>query len=193
MVHIRDMLEYIASNVVRADGEAVDFRRPSVMPDLSVSLQSAGITRPVLFVPASMPVPALLARMKVSRTHMALVIDEYGGTDGLVSLEDLVELVVGDIEDEHDLGVEPEIRRVDERTFLVDARASFEDVFQAIGVPPPGTDLAEEVDTIGGYIMWLTGRLPDVGESIALDDRIEVEVVDADPRRLRRLRIHRQT
>src|SRR3712207_5455833 len=137
MVHIRDFLDYIA-----AKAEAQPRRVPdeaAILPpslgdvDLSVSLSTAGIVRSVLFVPPSMPAIDLLVRMQATRTHMALVIDEYGGTDGLVSIEDLVEMVVGDIEDEHDVEAGRTVLREGD-TLVADARASLEEVSEAAGV-----------------------------------------------------------
>jgi CBS domain containing-hemolysin-like protein len=131
----------------------------------------------------------LLVRMQATRTHMALVIDEYGGTDGLVSIEDLIEMVVGDIEDEHDVDEAHMIVRADE-TWIVDARASLEEVAEATGAPLAAGDLAEEVDTVGGLVVTLAGRVPSRGELIAGPGELEFEVLDADPRRVKRVRIH---
>ena len=128
MVHIRDFLDFIA---MRADGGASEAGSGDEAPlpslgqiDLSMALSSANILRPVLFVPRSMPAIDLLVRMQATRTHMALVIDEYGGTDGLVSIEDLVEMVVGDIEDEHDEDATLTIVPAADGTYIADARAS---------------------------------------------------------------------
>lgn len=197
MVHIRDFLDHLAA---RAEaGPSRRSARPSARKltslagiDLTLPLSSAGILRPVLYVPPSMPALDLLVRMQASRTHMALVVDEYGGTDGLVSMEDVVELVVGDIEDEHDLDAGPMIAPSDDGTFIADARAPLEDVAQVIGVDIASSDLAEEVDTIGGLLVLMTGRLPARGELIRGPHNLEFEVLDADPRRLKRLRIHVQ-
>ena len=139
-----------------------------------------------------MPAIDLLVRMQATRTHMALVIDEYGGTDGLVSIEDLVEMVVGDIEDEHDDADGPHDRRAEDDTFVADARASLEEVAEALGVDLAGEDSAEDVDTLGGLIVTLAGRVPSRGELIAGPGQLEFEVLDADPRRVKRVRIHRR-
>jgi len=195
MVHIRDFLDYIAA---RAEAGKPRRRRtanpkpPSLGEvDLSVTLSTAKILRPVLFVPPSMPAVDLLVRMQATRTHMALVIDEYGGTDGLVSIEDLVEMVVGDIEDEHDVDSARMIVR-DGDTFVADARASLEEVSQAVDVDLSIGELAEEVETIGGLVVTLAGRVPSRGELIAGPERLEFEIVDADPRRVKRVRVHRR-
>src|ERR671917_2733795 len=138
MVHIRDFLDFLA---MRADSRASRRRKaeggtpipPSLgRVDLSMTLAQAKILRPVLFVPRSMPAIDLLVRMQATRTHMALVIDEYGGTDGLVSIEDLVEMVVGDIEDEHDVEAGRTVLREGD-TLVADARASLEEVSEAAG------------------------------------------------------------
>jgi CBS domain containing-hemolysin-like protein len=197
MVHIRDFLDYLASKSEtgkprRRKATAADGEPPSLgAVDLSTTLASANVLRPVLFVPRSMPAVDLLVRMQTTRTHMALVIDEYGGTDGLVSIEDLVEMVVGDIEDEHDVAA-CTILREEGDVFIVDARASLEEVSEAVGVDLAGGDMAEEVDTIGGLIVTLAGRVPLRGELIEGPGRLEFEVLDADPRRVKRLRIHRR-
>ncbi|KQP08082.1 hypothetical protein ASF28_13445 [Methylobacterium sp. Leaf99] len=216
MVHIRDFVDHIAA---RAEA---GFRRPGASPvetpdeappprprrgaralrtlnlgnvDLSATLASTRIQRPVLFVPPSMPAIDLLVRMQATRTHMALVIDEYGGTDGLISIEDLVEMVVGDIEDEHDVAEGRLVHRVEGEgdVFVADARAGLAEVSEASGVDLVAAvgDMAEEIDTIGGLIVTLAGRVPSRGEFIAGPGDLEFEVLDADPRRVKRLRLQR--
>ena len=139
-----------------------------------------------------MPALDLLVRMQATRTHMALVIDEYGGTDGLVSIEDLVEMVVGDIEDEHDDACGAHDRARKRRGLLADARASLDEVVGgARRSSSPSEDIADDIDTIGGLIVTLAGRVPSRGELIAGPDGLEFEVLDADPRRVKRVRIHR--
>jgi CBS domain containing-hemolysin-like protein len=160
--------------------------------DLSMTLAQAKILRPVLFVPPSMPAVDLLVRMQATRTHMALVIDEYGGTDGLVSIEDLVEMVVGNIEDEHDDDIAAMIVPDADDTFLADARASLDDVTEIIGIDLHGEDSAEDIDTLGGFIVTLAGRVPSRGELVPGPEGLEFEILDADPRRVKRLRIHRR-
>lgn len=163
--------------------------------DLGATLASTRIQRPVLFVPPSMPAIDLLVRMQATRTHMALVIDEYGGTDGLISIEDLVEMVVGDIEDEHDVAEGHLVQRVegDADVFVADARAGLAEVSEASGVDLVAAvgEMAEDIDTIGGLIVTLAGRVPSRGELIAGPGDLEFEVLDADPRRVKRLRLHR--
>jgi CBS domain containing-hemolysin-like protein len=204
MVHIRDFLDYLAASAE----SAVALKRKSEAPpaaqaaeptgvtyaaalDLNMPLAQANILRPVLFAPPSMPALDLLVKMQATRTHMALVIDEYGGTDGLVSIEDIVEMIVGDIEDEHDLEEEPQITPAAEGTFIVDARASLEDASKAVGVELAGDNLAEEIDTVGGLIASIAGRVPVRGEIVADPARgIEYEILDGDPRRVKRIKLH---
>ena len=197
MVHIRDFLDFIA---MRADGGASEAGAGDETPppslgqiDLSMTLASANILRPVLFVPRSMPAIDLLVRMQATRTHMALVIDEYGGTDGLVSIEDLVEMVVGDIEDEHDEDATLTITQAADGTTIADARASLDEVKEMLGVDLTEEEGAEDIDTIGGFIVTLAGRVPSRSEVIVGPAGLEFEVLDADPRRVKRLRIIRRT
>ena len=189
MVHIRDFLDHLAS------AAETPLARPRLGPqrinalDLSQSLASANVLRPVLFVPPSMPALDLLVKMQTTRTHMALVIDEYGGTDGLVSIEDIVETIVGDIEDEHDESTPP-IEAVAEGVFSVEGRASLEDITKHTGIDFVGMTDAEDVDTVGGLLTAITGRVPVRGEIVAAAKGIELEVLDADPRRVKRVKIH---
>ncbi|MGH6819904.1 MAG: transporter associated domain-containing protein, partial [Methylocella sp.] len=120
--------------------------------------------------------------------HLALVIDEYGGTEGLASIEDIVEMIVGDIEDEHDSGESPKIEAAADGNFIVDARADLSEVFRAIEADFTAISDAEEVDTLGGLVAALAGHVPTRGEIIVADG-IEFEVVDADPRRVKRVKI----
>jgi magnesium and cobalt transporter len=145
------------------------------------------IQRPVLFVPPSMRALDLLLKMQTSHTHLALVIDEYGGTDGLVTIEDIIEEIVGDIADEHDdEGVS--LRR-DGVCYVVDARIDLEDFKSETGIDLSTPESDEDVDSLGGLVTSLLGRLPQRGEIIAHPSGFEFEVLDADPRRVRRLRI----
>ncbi|MDB6176925.1 hemolysin family protein [Paracoccus sp. Z330] len=145
--------------------------------------------RPLLYVPPSMPIGVLLQQMQQKRTHMALVIDEYGGVDGLVTIEDLIEQVIGEIQDEHD-EVEGGLW-VAEKTgqWLIQARAPLNEVEAETGLKLASDDEDEEVDTLGGLIFMLTGRVPLRGEVIAHESGVEFEVVDADPRRIKRVRL----
>ena len=212
MIHIRDFVDYLAGAVelgmrrrkrsateaagVQADidSETIDKRSQRLAAvgalDLSMELTHSSVIRPVLFVPPSMPALDLLVKMQATRTHMALVIDEYGGTEGLVSIEDVVEMIVGDIEDEHDEEEEPRIEQVGEKEYLVDARADPAVVSERTGIDMTALAESEEVDTIGGLIASEAGRVPARGEIIRLATLgLEFEIVDADPRRITRVRI----
>jgi CBS domain containing-hemolysin-like protein len=178
VVHIKDIVKLLAP-----PQSAPDFRPPWDEPVLH------RLRREVLYVPASMRCADLLVRMRVARIHMALVIDEFGGTDGLVTLEDLVEAVVGDIDDEHDDEATPEIVIRPGGALEVDARAALEAVEQRLGASLEIEDFEEEVDTVAGLVSALAGRLPQRGEVILHPSGFEFEVIEADPRRIRRLRI----
>jgi CBS domain containing-hemolysin-like protein len=157
--------------------------------DLSMPLAEANIIRKLLFVPPSMRAIDLLAQMQASRIHLALVVDEYGGTDGLVSIEDIVEQIVGEIDDEHDSDEPPAIVRQPDNSFIADARARLDDVRSVIGEGFVTGEAGQEVETLGGYLVTHVGRLPVRGEVISGPGNFEIEVLDADPRRVKRLRI----
>jgi CBS domain containing-hemolysin-like protein len=156
---------------------------------LDMPLSAARILRPVLYAPPSMPALDLLLKMQASRTHMALVIDEYGGTDGLVSIEDVMESIVGDIEDEHDEDETPELHPSGDGGFIAEARASLDAVSEAAGFDFASLPEAEGVDTIGGLVTAAAGRVPNRGEILTGPGEFEFEVLDADPRRIKRLKI----
>jgi CBS domain containing-hemolysin-like protein len=192
MVHIRDLMGHIArASVTATDPTAakVDLARA----DLSRRLAETDLVRPVLFVPGSMPATDLLARMQANRIQMALVIDEYGGVDGLCSMEDIVETVVGDIEDEHDIAEAALIATAGPGLWLADAKATLEEVTELTGVDLDEVELDEEVETLGGLVVSLAGRVPTVGELFRSEHLpvLEIEVLDADTRRLKRLRLRR--
>jgi CBS domain containing-hemolysin-like protein len=190
MVHIRDLMSWVADHALAggADRKAGPPSLSFATVDLSATLADSKVVRPVLFVPPSMPARALLKRMQSSRTQMALVIDEYGGTDGLVSLEDLVEIIVGEIEDEHDLDEDPTVLKVDEGIYIADARAELAEAATVIG---PDFDIGDksDIETIGGLVFAKTGRIPPKGEVVQALDGFDFEVLDADPRRIKRVRI----
>ena len=150
-----------------------------------------GLLRPLLFVPPSMPIGVLLTKMQTERCHMALVIDEYGGVDGLVTIEDLIEQVVGEIADEHD--TEENQTWVQEKpgVYLAQARTPLEEFEAEIGKSLTEHDSVdeEEIDTLGGLVFMLSGRVPARGEVVTHPDGTEFEVIDADPRRIKRLRV----
>ncbi|TQM93233.1 transporter associated domain-containing protein [Roseinatronobacter monicus] len=148
------------------------------------------ILRPILYVPPSMPLSVLLRKMQAERTHFALVIDEYGGVDGLVTIEDLLEQVVGEIEDEHDTEDEADIVRESSASLLANARAPLAALEEELGFALTDEDEEEEIDTLGGLVFLLSGRVPVRGEVIAHPSGLEFEVIDAEPRRIKRLRVH---
>ena len=192
MIHIRDFVDFLASEpkfglVPEAASRP---RLLGVEIGMAMPLTTAAILRPVLYAPPSMPALDLLLKMQTSRTHMALVIDEYGGTEGLVSIEDIVEAIVGDIEDEHDEAERPKVAPGPAGTFLVEARAPLGEVSKAVGFDFSALSDAEDVDTIGGLLAAHLGRVPNRGEIISDLGDFEFEVLDADPRRVKRLKIH---
>jgi CBS domain containing-hemolysin-like protein len=207
MVHIRDFVDFVAvsaekslaqrrpkaleSSAPQAAADQLDSQNPRLMPiNLDVSLEVAGILRPILYAPPSMPALDLLVKMQATRTHMALVIDEYGGTDGLVSIEDIVEMIVGDIEDEHDLDESPKIENVAPGIFLADARVHLEEASEFTGLNLIAHGEREEVDTLGGLAAAFAGRVPIRGEVVASPEHdFEFDIVDADPRRVKRLKL----
>jgi CBS domain containing-hemolysin-like protein len=175
LVHVKDVLTLLEPS------GANDYRLTSA--------KVARIRRPILFVPPSMRALDLLLKMQASHTHLALVIDEYGGTDGLVSIEDIIEEIVGDIADEHDEEA-PALKR-DEDGFVADARVELEDFKNQTGVDLATSEGDEDVDSLGGLVASLVGRVPQRGEIIAHPSGYEFEVLEADPRRIKRLRIRR--
>jgi CBS domain containing-hemolysin-like protein len=193
MVHIRDVLAHI-TKVARVKKGRTSRKAPATTVldlakvDLARTIGDLSLIRPVLFVPPSMLASDLMGRMQTTRTQMALVIDEYGGTDGLASLEDIVEMVVGDIEDEHD-DDEPLITQTGEGVFLVDGKAEIDDVAKMIGEDFAAGEHGEYVDTIGGMIFNTLGRVPARGEVVQAIPGFEFHVLDADPRRVKRVRI----
>lgn len=194
MLHIRDFVDYLAqcAEKSRETGEPQEPAIASI--DFGALLETADVLRPVLFVPRSMPALDLLVRMQATRTHMALVIDEYGGTDGLVSIEDIVELIVGDIEDEHDVHEGPAIERLANGDFLVDAKADLDEAATELGVDFREDDTPQEVTTFGGLVAFLAGRVPIRGEIVPAPlEGYEFEILDADPRRVAKLRVRAKT
>ncbi len=146
------------------------------------------IVRRVLFVSPSMQVLELLLEMRVTRSHMALVVDEYGGVDGLVTIEDLVEEIVGEIEDEHDRGEEPTLVKRSDGSLDADARATLEALEEITG-PVVAEEERADIDTLGGLVFSLAGHVPIRGELVKHPSGLEFEVIEADPRRIKRLRV----
>lgn len=167
VVHIKDVLSAVAR------------KTPFQLKD---------ITRDAVIVAPSMPVLDLLLQMRQSRQHMALVVDEFGGIDGLVTIEDLVEEIVGEIEDEHDETEEPMLVTRPDGTMLADARVPIDDFLSLVG-PVLDDGEREDFDTLGGLVFNLAGRVPSRGELLKHPSGLEFEVVDADPRRIKRLRV----
>ena len=167
-VHIKDLLAYWEG---RTDFNLVD------------------VAHDVLFVPPTMSVLDLLLRMREGRIHMALVVDEFGGTDGLVTIEDLVEEIVGEIEDEHDQVEAPTIEERPDGTLVADGRADIDEFEARVGVDLLPEERDEDIDTLGGFVFSLFGRVPQRGELISHPSGLEFEVLDADPRRVKRLRV----
>lgn len=196
MVHIRDLIAYMTEHALVAPDKNAKRKRPLPASldlkaiDLRTRLSAAKIVRQILFVPPSMRAIDLLARMQASRIHLALVIDEYGGTDGLCSIEDVVEQIVGEISDEHDEDVADVVPQPD-GSYIAAARANLEGVVDIVGPDFDVGDAADEVDTLGGYLVTRAGRLPLRGELIPGPGLYEFEVLDADPRRIKRVRIVR--
>ncbi len=181
MVHIKDLLPYLMLDAKGRNDKQYKNKK---------TVQY--IRRDVMFVPPSMLAKDLLRRMQARRIHMAIVVDEYGGTDGLVTLEDLVEPIVGDIEDEHD-DADPEVTIVSgtggRKIWEADARITIDDFEKSLGREFATPDEEDDVDTLGGLIFTLAGRVPERGEVIQHSDGLEFEVIDADARRVKRLRI----
>ena len=198
MVHIRDLIAFVAARASQDPMTAGQREAPQntdlnlANVDLTLPLVAAKIVREILYTPPSMPALDLLAKMQATRIHLSLVIDEYGGTDGLVSMEDLVEIIVGDIADEHDEAEKPAATRQSDGSYLADGRASLEEVRAALGEEFDIGEAAQEVDTIGGYLVMKAGHVPVRGELVRGPDPFEAEVLDADPRRVKRIRIYRR-
>jgi CBS domain containing-hemolysin-like protein len=197
MVHIRDLLAFMAARAALEPAAADDQKQLPAADldfgkiDLSMPLKTAKIVREMLYAPPSMPALDLLAKMQATRIHLALIIDEYGGSDGLVSIEDLVELIVGDIADEHDEAETAAVTRQSDGSFLAIGRASLDDVRAVIGDEFDVGEAAQEVDTLGGYLVMRAGHVPVRGELVPGPATFEAEVLDADPRRVKRVKIYR--
>jgi hemolysin (HlyC) family protein len=198
MVHIRDLIAFMAARAGAAPAGADQGEQPPASSldfskvDLTVPLVATRIVRDILYAPPSMPALDLLAKMQATRIHLALIIDEYGGTDGLVSMEDLVEIIVGDIADEHDIDETPAITRQNDGSFLAAGRASLDEVRAVIGEEFDFGEARGEVDTLGGYLVIRAGHVPVRGELVPGPDGFEAEVLDADPRRVKRVKIYRR-
>jgi len=167
-IHVKDVVAPVAD------------RRPARLERL---------LRKVLFVAPSLPILDLLVQMRQARTHIAMVVDEFGGIDGLVTIEDLIEEIVGEIEDEHDVAEPPALIERPDGSVIADARLPIETLEEQHGTQLRPVGEEEAVDTLGGLVFMLAGRVPKRGEVIAHPGGIEFEVLDADPRRVKRLRV----
>jgi len=147
------------------------------------------IVRPVLFVPQSIPVVDLLAKMRTSRLHMAIIVDEYGGTDGLVTIEDLVEEIVGEIEDEHDQAPAPSLSQIGDGSVEADARTEIEALEAHFSVKLRESELDEDIETVGGLVSRLAGRVPLKHDRLSHPSGLSFEIIDADPRRVKLVRV----
>ncbi len=202
MIHVKDLFRWLmaeaaAGNGIKAGGlvEPGIAKQPKTMldlshVDLSRPITTAKIRRQVLYVPPSMPAADLLIRMQATRIHMALIVDEYGGTDGLVTIEDLVEQIVGDIEDEHDEDEEINISSDPKLGMIAIARTPVSELEELIGIKLLDADEEIDIDTLGGLVFSILGRVPARGELIRHSTGVEFEVLDADPRRVKKLKIH---
>jgi len=197
MVHIRDLVAFMTERASQSG--TTNRRRKKPLPAgldlkavaLSMPLSTAKIVREILYAPPSMPVLDLLAKMQTTRIHLALVVDEYGGADGVVSIEDIVEQIVGEIADEHDEDTAPGVVGQSDGSFLADARANLDDVTAIVGNEFDVGDVAKEVDTLAGYVATRIGRVPVRGELVPGPGPFELEILDADPRRVKKLKIYR--
>lgn len=204
MIHVKDFLRWMAARGTRKrrtskteTAEKVEKPEKGPLPGLSIAastlatpVKQAGLNREVLFVPPSMPATDLLVRMQASHTHLAIVIDEYGGTEGLVSIEDLVEVIVGDISDEHDTDEDLEIKPIEDGIYTADGRVDLSSLEELLGVDLLPEDEEEEADTLAGLIFKIAGRVPTRGEIIRHESGLEFEILDSDPRRVKRVRIN---
>ena len=214
MVHIKDLTRWligealgrpaseghIASSAARGTGGERPVLASAVSPgtpvpdlgraNLSKTIASTRLRRPMIYVPPSMPAANLLIRMQSTRIHMALVVDEYGGTDGLVTIEDLVEQIVGEIEDEHDEAEAANIIADPKLGLVTAARTPVKELEAHLQTRLLKPEEEADIDTLGGLIFALVGRVPARGELIRHPSGFEFEVLDADPRRVKKLRVH---
>ncbi|MEQ1653843.1 MAG: hemolysin family protein [Hyphomicrobium sp.] len=202
MIHVKDLFRWLMAEATgqgqktskSADDDDKERPAPTRLDlshiDLTRPITTAKIRRQVLYVPPSMPAADLLIRMQSTRIHMALIVDEYGGTDGLVTIEDLVEQIVGDIEDEHDDAEEANIISDPKLGLIAIARTPISELEEHLGLKLVDAEEEEEVDTLGGLVFTILGRVPARGELIRHATGVEFEVLDADPRKVKKLKIH---
>lgn len=194
MVHVKDFMRWLSSTGAKrrkSRGEKPVAAGLSISASaLSSTIKQSGLHREVLFVPPSMPASDLLVKMQASHIHLAIVIDEYGGTDGLVSIEDLVEVIVGDISDEHDTDEEALIKPMGEGIFSADGRVTINRLEEILATDLLPDEDEEEADTLAGLVFKIAGRVPARGEIIRHTSGLEFEILESDPRRVRRVRIN---
>ena len=191
MVHIKDLMRFLMGDASpreagSAELDKIDLKRA----DVTRPITGARLRRPMLYVPPSMPAMNLLIRMQSTRIHMALVVDEYGGTDGLVTIEDLVEQVVGEIEDEHDVAAAANILDDPKLGLVAEARTPVAELEARLHLKLLSTEEEQEIDTLGGLVFSIVGRVPARGELVRHHSGVEFEVLEADPRRVKTLKIH---
>ncbi len=187
MIHVKDFMRWMSVTGAKRKGKSPGITISA--KDLALNVKHSGLYREVLFVPPSMPGADLLLKMQASHIHMAIVIDEYGGSDGLITIEDLVEQIVGDISDEHDTDEEQLIKRQDDAIYVADARVHISVVDKLLGVDLLSDEEEDEADTLGGLIFEMAGRVPARGEIIRHDSGLEFEILQSDARRVKRIRI----
>lgn len=215
MIHIKDLFRWLISESMARDAKAAKGPALAGQPagnstgngnnnadadawarldlsglDLTRPISAAKIRRQILYVPPSMPAADLLIKMQSSRNHMALIVDEYGGTDGLITIEDLVEQIVGKIEDEHDEDEETNIASDPKHGLVASARTPISELEAHLKLKLLEENEEQEVDTLGGLVFTQLGRVPARGELIRHASGVEFEVLDADPRRVKKLKIH---
>ena len=194
LVHVKDIMGFMISQSINNEDEntsshTLSHRLAGI--NFSTPIGALKLARPLLYVPPSMPAHDLLIQMQASRKHLAVVVDEYGGTDGLISIEDLLEIVVGDIEDEHDTEEKPQMRAINQHSLIADARVELIDLAERLqnGFQ---IDNIEQMDTLGGLIFSLLGRVPAKGETIAYSG-YELEILDVDARRIKKVKVSKAT
>jgi CBS domain containing-hemolysin-like protein len=200
MIHVKDLMRWIserahlgkAAKRRRGARAADDKPQPMTLTagDLAMTVRQTGLVRPLLFVPPSMRAADLLVKMQSTRIHLAIVVDEYGGSDGVATIEDVMEEIVGDIADEHDEAEERMIRPAGEGVWIADARAPIEEVEALLGLDLLPDEEEEEADTLGGLVFSMLVRVPARGELVRHGSGLEFEIVEADPRRVKKIKLH---
>jgi len=199
MIHIKDLMAWMSLGnknkplvkkvAHKGKKQSVTTKNNRCVTNMKTLIRDTTLIREVLFAPPSMPAADLLAKMQSTHIHLAIVVDEYGGTDGLVSFEDIVEEIVGEIADEHD-GDEDLITKTPNGNYIADARAPIEEVEAVLKIDLLPDEQDEDADTLGGFVFSMLGRVPVRGELVRHSSGIEFEVVQADARRINKLKIH---